>query len=259
MSAAPFTRGRCRPRTARRLRDRATPAIPPLPSGPSTVGRGRGPRALPRAPVLDADQPLSLYVHLPFCQPAVPVLRLHGGDLGTAGPRRPVSRCRRAGDRTRRPPTWASAGAWPRCTGAAAPRPSCRWSSSAACYGTHHRRLPASCADAPRSPSRWIPHVTTPEQVDTLFDLGINRVSMGVQDLDPHRAEDGAAGPDRPTRPCRLIEHCRARGVEGINVDLMYGLPSADAPRASANDGGRRSSSGAPTVSPSSAMPTCPG
>ena len=33
------------------------------------------------------------------------------------------------------------------------------------------------------------PHVTTPEQTDLLFDLGFNRVSMGVQDVDPHGAE----------------------------------------------------------------------
>src|SRR5262249_7948190 len=29
------------------------------------------------------------------------------------------------------------------------------------------------------------PHVTTPEQTDLLCDLGFNRVSMGVQDFDP--------------------------------------------------------------------------
>ena len=68
------------------------------------------------------------------------------------------------------------------------------------------------------------PHVTTPEQVDLLFDLGFNRVSMGVQDLDP--AVQAAVRRDQTEDDtARLIAQCRARGADGINVDLMYGLP----------------------------------
>ena len=68
------------------------------------------------------------------------------------------------------------------------------------------------------------PHVTTHAHVDTLAGLGFRRVSMGVQDLDPrvqqvvHRNQTTAETRD-------LIEHCRKAGVTGINVDLMYGLP----------------------------------
>jgi oxygen-independent coproporphyrinogen-3 oxidase len=72
------------------------------------------------------------------------------------------------------------------------------------------------------------PHVTTPEQVDCLFDLGFNRVSMGVQDLDPE-VQTTVRRDQTADETLRLIEHCRARGVDGINVDLMYGLPSQTA------------------------------
>jgi len=68
------------------------------------------------------------------------------------------------------------------------------------------------------------PRVTTQEQVTVLRELGFNRVSMGVQDLDPevqcaiHRNQTEAQ-----TRA--LFEMCRNAGFSGINIDLIYGLP----------------------------------
>ena len=68
------------------------------------------------------------------------------------------------------------------------------------------------------------PHVTTPEQTDLLCDLGFNRVSMGVQDFDP--AVQAMVKRDQTEDETeRLIGHFRRRGIEGINLDLMYGLP----------------------------------
>lgn len=68
------------------------------------------------------------------------------------------------------------------------------------------------------------PHVTSTEQIDCLVDLGFNRISMGVQDLDP--AVQSAVRREQTLDETRaLIDHCRARGIAGINVDLMYGLP----------------------------------
>ncbi|MFT7464599.1 MAG: oxygen-independent coproporphyrinogen-3 oxidase [Pseudohongiellaceae bacterium] len=68
------------------------------------------------------------------------------------------------------------------------------------------------------------PHVTTAEQVDCLVDLGFNRVSMGVQDFEPV-VQEAVRREQTLEETQALIEHCRARGVSGINVDLMYGLP----------------------------------
>lgn len=68
------------------------------------------------------------------------------------------------------------------------------------------------------------PHVTTLEQVDALFDLGFNRISMGVQDVDANVQR--IVHRDQTLEETeRLIGWCRERGVDGINVDLMYGLP----------------------------------
>jgi oxygen-independent coproporphyrinogen III oxidase len=68
------------------------------------------------------------------------------------------------------------------------------------------------------------PRVTSREQLQVLRRLGFNRISMGVQDLDPlvqkaigrHQTED-------ETR--RLFSWCRELGFEGINIDLIFGLP----------------------------------
>jgi oxygen-independent coproporphyrinogen-3 oxidase len=68
------------------------------------------------------------------------------------------------------------------------------------------------------------PHVTTDEHIDTLLELGFNRISMGVQDTDPtvqaviHRDQT-------VEETTRCVERCRTHAVHGINFDLMYGLP----------------------------------
>ncbi|MBK9386803.1 MAG: oxygen-independent coproporphyrinogen III oxidase [Planctomycetes bacterium] len=68
------------------------------------------------------------------------------------------------------------------------------------------------------------PHVTTKEQIDTLVELGFNRISMGVQDLDAHVQK--VIHRDQTTEETEeLVAHCRARGIGGVNLDLMYGLP----------------------------------
>jgi oxygen-independent coproporphyrinogen III oxidase len=68
------------------------------------------------------------------------------------------------------------------------------------------------------------PHVTTFEQIDALAALGFNRISMGVQDLDP-RVQEVICRDQTTEETERLVEHCRARGLGGVNLDLMYGLP----------------------------------
>jgi len=68
------------------------------------------------------------------------------------------------------------------------------------------------------------PRVTSEAQVRTLGRLGFNRLSMGVQDFNPevqktiHRIQ-----PFDETR--KLVELCRDAGFESINIDLIYGLP----------------------------------
>jgi oxygen-independent coproporphyrinogen III oxidase len=67
------------------------------------------------------------------------------------------------------------------------------------------------------------PVATSIEQIETLGDLGFNRISLGVQDFTPEvqRAVDRVQSKEHILS---LIERARARGF-AVNLDLMYGLP----------------------------------
>jgi len=68
------------------------------------------------------------------------------------------------------------------------------------------------------------PRVTTQEHVLALRALGFNRISMGVQDLDPEvQRLIGRSQTETQTR--ELFTRCRGAGFQGINMDLVYGLP----------------------------------
>ncbi len=68
------------------------------------------------------------------------------------------------------------------------------------------------------------PRVTTPAHMQSIRKMGFNRLSMGIQDFKPevqqavHRVQ-----PYEVTRD--LIAAARQLGFDSINVDLIYGLP----------------------------------
>lgn len=68
------------------------------------------------------------------------------------------------------------------------------------------------------------PRVTSREHLETLRALGFNRLSMGIQDFEPtvqqtiHRVQ-----PYELTR--NLITAARGLGFGSLNIDLIYGLP----------------------------------
>lgn len=68
------------------------------------------------------------------------------------------------------------------------------------------------------------PRVTTPAHIDALADVGFNRISLGVQDLTPE-VQQAINRVQSLEQTRRLVEHARKRGFRGINVDLIYGLP----------------------------------
>lgn len=74
------------------------------------------------------------------------------------------------------------------------------------------------------------PRVTSQQHLESLQRLGFNRLSLGIQDFDPevqqtiHRIQ-----PFEMTRD--LIQAARALGFPSINVDLIYGLPHQTAER----------------------------
>jgi oxygen-independent coproporphyrinogen-3 oxidase len=68
------------------------------------------------------------------------------------------------------------------------------------------------------------PRVTSPEQIERLRQLGFNRLSLGVQDFTPEvqQAINRIQG-EPETRA--LFDVARSLGFASINVDLIYGLP----------------------------------
>ncbi|GMR23510.1 MAG: oxygen-independent coproporphyrinogen III oxidase [Acidobacteriota bacterium] len=68
------------------------------------------------------------------------------------------------------------------------------------------------------------PRVTTKEHVDALAELGFNRMSLGVQDFTAS-VQERVHRVQTPEETRAVIEHGRRRGYRGINVDLIYGLP----------------------------------
>lgn len=68
------------------------------------------------------------------------------------------------------------------------------------------------------------PRTATPAFMDAMAETGFTRSSIGVQDFDPtvqravNRIQDYALVK-------QVVDGLRARGMTGINLDLMYGLP----------------------------------
>ncbi len=68
------------------------------------------------------------------------------------------------------------------------------------------------------------PRVTSPEHLTVLRSLGFNRLSMGVQDFAPE-VQDAVNRVQSYELTRSLVDHARALGFRSINIDLIYGLP----------------------------------
>jgi oxygen-independent coproporphyrinogen-3 oxidase len=168
-----------------------------------------------------ADEPLSLYVHIPFCQELcdycgcnVVVTRDQGRvaryldalarELALTaeqlGHRRTLSRVHFGGGT----PTFLDEAQLARL-----------WSDITARFAVAPGAELAIEID---------PVVTRPQQLTLLGGFGFNRISMGVQDFDPevqravHRVQSVA-------ETAAAIAHARASGFASVNLDLIYGLP----------------------------------
>lgn len=68
------------------------------------------------------------------------------------------------------------------------------------------------------------PRTVTHDLVDILKTIGVNRVSLGVQDVNPDVQK--AIGRIQPASVVkRSVDYLREAGIERINFDLIYGLP----------------------------------
>jgi oxygen-independent coproporphyrinogen-3 oxidase len=68
------------------------------------------------------------------------------------------------------------------------------------------------------------PRVTTSDQIETLKASGVNRVSLGVQDLD-EGVQEAIGRFQSAEQTIDAYSMCRSAGFERINLDLVYGLP----------------------------------
>jgi oxygen-independent coproporphyrinogen-3 oxidase len=68
------------------------------------------------------------------------------------------------------------------------------------------------------------PRVTGPAHMDVLEECGFNRISLGVQDFD-EQVQQVVRRIQPVGQVADLVERARHSGFEGINFDLIYGLP----------------------------------
>ncbi len=72
------------------------------------------------------------------------------------------------------------------------------------------------------------PRIASPEQAAYLRELGFNRISLGVQDFEP-RVQEAIGRLQSREKTLRVYHGCRAAGFDGVNIDLVYGLPGQTA------------------------------
>ena len=68
------------------------------------------------------------------------------------------------------------------------------------------------------------PRTVDHNYLQDLSSLGFNRISLGVQDFDPH-VQKAVHRIQSAQSVIRLVEQARADGINSINFDLIYGLP----------------------------------
>ncbi len=68
------------------------------------------------------------------------------------------------------------------------------------------------------------PRVTTSEQLATLKELGFNRISLGLQDFDP-KVQETIKRIQPVAMTEAMVRELRDLGFNSINFDLIYGLP----------------------------------
>ncbi|QNL48691.1 oxygen-independent coproporphyrinogen III oxidase [Olivibacter sp. SDN3] len=68
------------------------------------------------------------------------------------------------------------------------------------------------------------PANTSSDHLETLYDLGFRRLSLGIQDFDP-KVQKIINRQQNPADVIRVIQQAHKLGYTSINFDLIYGLP----------------------------------
>jgi oxygen-independent coproporphyrinogen-3 oxidase len=62
------------------------------------------------------------------------------------------------------------------------------------------------------------------ERLDALVEFGMTRASLGIQDFDP-RVQHAINRSQSFEQTAFVVDGARARGIDSVNLDLLYGLP----------------------------------
>lgn len=169
----------------------------------------------------DVDSPLSLYVHIPFCE-----RRCHFCGCTTVITNRRESVDRYLSDLE------TEIGAVAKHLGRRRKLMQMHWGGGTPTHLTNgqiERLFQLITRNFTILPDAEVaievdPRVTTDEHIDTLRNLGFNRLSMGIQDFSP--VVQAAIGRWQTLQQSEaLYRTCRHFGFTGINMDLIYGLP----------------------------------
>jgi oxygen-independent coproporphyrinogen-3 oxidase len=68
------------------------------------------------------------------------------------------------------------------------------------------------------------PRTIEHERLAHLAEMGFNRISLGVQDIDP-QVQKAVNRIQDPDATLRMVEDSRALGFNSVSIDLIYGLP----------------------------------
>jgi len=68
------------------------------------------------------------------------------------------------------------------------------------------------------------PRTVTLDRLGHLADIGFNRISLGVQDIDP-RVQEAVNRIQDPEASMEMVEGARKLGFNSVSIDLIYGLP----------------------------------
>ena len=196
-------------------------SYPTAPEWSEQIGPADLATALQAAGVQGASAPLSLYVHIPFCKErctfcgcnVVIARNQHTADRYIAMLAREMdSVTQPLGERTTLSQVHFGGGT---PTFLDEKQLTALWQSITRRFTIAHDAEVAVEVD---------PVVTTRGQLALLRSFGFNRISLGVQDLDPkvQKAIDRIQT-EEETRS--VLEYARGLGYTGINVDLIYGLP----------------------------------
>ncbi len=197
-------------------------SYPTAPQWNEAIGDAELRAHLERLRAAGSRKPLSVYVHLPFC---IEHCTFCACNVIISPRMEAVSEpyVHRVEQEAR---LWAAA------IDVARPVVQLHWGGGTPTYLTSEqlRRVHALVARrfqlAPEAEQSIEIHVswTRDEQLETLAELGFNRISMGVQDFN-EVTQQAIRRRQTYERTRQVIEKCRALGFRGINVDLIYGLP----------------------------------